>query len=56
MIERDLRRRFYAEELEAVAKLRTPALVEAFANVPRERFLPTCCFSTAPSAQGPPEE
>jgi protein-L-isoaspartate(D-aspartate) O-methyltransferase len=40
MIELDLRRRFYAEELEAVAKLRTPALVDAFATVPRERFLP----------------
>ena len=36
----DLRRRFFAEELEAVAKLRTPALVDAFATVARERFLP----------------
>ena len=33
-------RRFFAEEIEAVAKLRTPALVEALAAVPRERFLP----------------
>jgi protein-L-isoaspartate(D-aspartate) O-methyltransferase len=40
MIEPDLRRRFFAEELEAVCKLRTPALIEAFARVPREQFLP----------------
>lgn len=40
MIELDQRRRFFAEELEAVCKLRTPALVEAFARVPREQFLP----------------
>lgn len=36
----DLRRRFFAEELEAVARLRSPRLVDAFAAVPRERFLP----------------
>jgi protein-L-isoaspartate(D-aspartate) O-methyltransferase len=36
----ELRRRFYAEEIEAVAKLRSAALVAAFAAVPRERFLP----------------
>jgi protein-L-isoaspartate(D-aspartate) O-methyltransferase len=35
-----LRRRFYAEEIEAVAKLRSPLLVDALASVPRERFLP----------------
>lgn len=34
------RRRFFAEELEAVCGLRTPALVDAFASVPREAFLP----------------
>jgi protein-L-isoaspartate(D-aspartate) O-methyltransferase len=34
-----LQRRFFAEEIEAVACLRTPALVEALAIVPRERFL-----------------
>lgn len=33
------RRRFFAEEIEAVANLRTPGLVEALAGVPRERFL-----------------
>jgi len=36
----DLRRRFFAEEIEAVARLRSPRLVDAFAAVPRERFLP----------------
>jgi len=36
----DVRRRFFAEEIEAVARLRSPRLVEAFAAVPRERFLP----------------
>jgi protein-L-isoaspartate(D-aspartate) O-methyltransferase len=35
----DLRRRFFAEEIEAVSKLRSPHLVDAFAEVPRERFL-----------------
>jgi protein-L-isoaspartate(D-aspartate) O-methyltransferase len=39
-MEIELRRRFFAEELEAVCKLRTPALVEAFAHVPRDQFLP----------------
>jgi protein-L-isoaspartate(D-aspartate) O-methyltransferase len=39
-MEMELRRRFFAEELEAVGKLRTPALVEAFARVPRDQFLP----------------
>ena len=39
-MEIDLRRRFFAEELEAVAKLRTPELVGAFARVAREQFLP----------------
>jgi protein-L-isoaspartate(D-aspartate) O-methyltransferase len=33
-------RRFFAEEIEAVAKLRTPELVAALAAVPREQFLP----------------
>lgn len=36
----DLRRRFFAEELEAVARLRSARLVDAFAAVPRERLLP----------------
>jgi protein-L-isoaspartate(D-aspartate) O-methyltransferase len=33
-------RRYYAEELRAICNLRTPGLFEAFASVPRERFLP----------------
>lgn len=40
MMDLDLRRRFFAEELEAVCKLRSAALVDAFARVPREAFLP----------------
>ena len=35
----DTYRRFFAEELEAVCRLRSRALVEAFARVPRERVL-----------------
>jgi protein-L-isoaspartate(D-aspartate) O-methyltransferase len=35
----DLRRRFFAEELEAVCRLRSRALIDAFAVVPREHFL-----------------
>src|SRR3954463_10090288 len=38
-MELELRRRFFAEELEAVCNFRTPGLVDAFAAVPRERFL-----------------
>jgi protein-L-isoaspartate(D-aspartate) O-methyltransferase len=34
-----LQRRFFAEEIQACAGLRTPLLVEAFATVERERFL-----------------
>ena len=34
-----LRRRFFAEEIEAVARLRSAALVDALAAVPREQFL-----------------
>jgi len=34
------RRRFYAEEIEVTANLRSAPLVEALATVPRERFLP----------------
>lgn len=33
-------RRFYAEEIQVTSNIRTPELVEAFAAVPRERFLP----------------
>jgi protein-L-isoaspartate(D-aspartate) O-methyltransferase len=39
MSDLDARRRFFAEEIEAIANLRNPRLVEALATVPRERFL-----------------
>ncbi len=39
MIDLELRRRFFAEEIEAVAKLKSAVLVDALAAVPRERFL-----------------
>ena len=39
MMQLALRRRFFAEEIEAVARLRSGALVEALATVPRERYL-----------------
>jgi protein-L-isoaspartate(D-aspartate) O-methyltransferase len=39
MIDIALRRRFFAEEIAAVANLQNPALVEALATVPREGFL-----------------
>jgi protein-L-isoaspartate(D-aspartate) O-methyltransferase len=34
------RRRLFAEEIQTIANIRTPALVEALATVPREKFLP----------------
>jgi len=34
------RRRLYAEDIQVIANIRTPALVEALAHVPREKFLP----------------
>jgi protein-L-isoaspartate(D-aspartate) O-methyltransferase len=34
-----LQRRFFAEEVQMIANLRTPRLVDAFAQVPREQFL-----------------
>lgn len=40
MIALEQRRRFFAEEIEAVAKLQHASVVDAFATVPRERFLP----------------
>jgi protein-L-isoaspartate(D-aspartate) O-methyltransferase len=40
VIDLETRRRFYAEEVAMVANLRSPALVEALATVPREQFVP----------------
>ncbi len=39
MIDLTVRRQLFAEEIAAVANLRTPALVEALATIARERFL-----------------
>jgi protein-L-isoaspartate(D-aspartate) O-methyltransferase len=39
MMDLETRRHFFAEEIAAVANLKTPELVEALANVPREAFL-----------------
>ena len=36
----DARRRFYAEDIQLLANLQTASLVDALAEVPRERFLP----------------
>jgi len=41
MIDIALYRRFFAEEIAAIAGLKTPALIEALAAIPRERFLGT---------------
>jgi protein-L-isoaspartate(D-aspartate) O-methyltransferase len=40
MTEMAARRRYYAEEIEITAHLTSPALIEALATIPRERFLP----------------
>ena len=40
MSELDLQRRFFAEEIQITANLQSGALVDALAQVPRERFLP----------------
>ena len=42
----DLQRQFFAEEIEAIARLKTPALVAALAAVPRERYLPPGPWTT----------
>jgi protein-L-isoaspartate(D-aspartate) O-methyltransferase len=42
-------RRLYAEEIRFTAKIRSPALVEAFARVPRERFLGSGPWEIAPA-------
>lgn len=39
MMSIEVRRRFYAEEVAATSNVRTPAVLEALATVPRERFL-----------------
>jgi len=56
MIDLTLRRRFFAEEIEALANISTPGLVEAVASVPREQFLgegPWLVISEADAMMGP---
>jgi protein-L-isoaspartate(D-aspartate) O-methyltransferase len=48
----DLRRRFYAEELEAVCNLKSRGLVDALATVPRERYLPPGPWTTLDTGEG----
>jgi protein-L-isoaspartate(D-aspartate) O-methyltransferase len=49
-------RRFYAEEIGAIANLRTARLVEALAHVPRERFLPSGPWITRSEVGGGPRQ
>ncbi len=59
MIDLAAQRRFYAEEVRVIAGLRTPALIEALATVPRERFLPPGPWtfrSEADLGGGPPRQ
>jgi protein-L-isoaspartate(D-aspartate) O-methyltransferase len=56
----DLRaqRRFFAEEIQATANLKSAAIVEALASVPRERFLPPGPWTIRGEAdfQAPPRQ
>jgi len=56
MIDLALRRQFFAEEVQACAGLKTPALVAAFAKVEREKFLHPGPWTTKGEADigGPP--
>jgi protein-L-isoaspartate O-methyltransferase len=42
--------RFYAEEIRFAAGVRSPALIEAFARVPREKYLGPATWTTASRA------
>ena len=53
MIDIELRRRLFAEEITAVANLRTRALSDALAVVPREDFLPPGPWLVQSEASGP---
>jgi protein-L-isoaspartate(D-aspartate) O-methyltransferase len=52
------RRRFYAEEIQMAANLKSSHVVEALAAVPRERFLPAGPWTVKSEAdfQGPPRQ
>src|ERR1700716_1334836 len=58
MSEETARRRFFAEEIQAICNLQTPALVEALASVPREQFLPPGPWTIRGEADfgGPPRQ
>jgi len=51
-------RRYFAEEIQVVANLRTPAIVDALATVPREAFLPEGPWTIRGEAdiQSPPRQ
>jgi protein-L-isoaspartate(D-aspartate) O-methyltransferase len=51
-------RRYFAEEIQVVANVRTPAIVEALATVPREAFLPEGPWTIRGEAdiQSPPRQ
>lgn len=54
----DTQRRFYAEEIQAVANLTAPAVIDALATIPRERFLPPGPWTVRGEAdfQAPPRQ
>jgi protein-L-isoaspartate(D-aspartate) O-methyltransferase len=58
MMTLDDRRRFYAEEIAATANLRSEAVVDALASVPREQFLPPGPWTVRGEAdfQSPPRQ
>lgn len=58
MTDLSAQRRFFAEEIQIVANLRSPVLVDALAAVPRERFLPPGPWTIRGDAdlQGPPRQ
>ena len=58
MMPLELRRRFYAEEIEATSNLRSTAIVDALASVPREQFLPPGPWTIRGEAdfQSPPRQ
>ena len=54
----DAQRRSFAEEIQAVANLTAPAVIDALATVPRERFLPPGPWTVRGEAdvQAPPRQ
>ena len=58
MMTLEMRRRFYAEEIEATSNLKNPSVVDALAHVPREQFLPPGPWTVRGEAdfQAPPRQ